>query len=511
MTAFLWALNELVTGGWPVQQTSVLYVSPLRALNNDIQRNLIDPLGELRRFFRHRDTPFPDIRVLTRSGDTPQGDRRRMLNHPPEILITTPESLNLLLSSPRGRRIFINLRTVILDEIHAVVSDKRGVYLLTAIDRLVLLSGEFQRIALSATVRPLDTVAAYFGGFIRNPTDGSSKPTPRSIAIVRSREKKRYDVSIQYPEAPKGNDSGGGIWDALSARFRELIQRNRSTLLFTNSRALCEKLVLKINRGENRVVAYAHHGSLSREIRNEVEAQLKAGNLKAIVATNSLELGIDIGALDEVILIQSPPSIAAAVQRIGRAGHNVGDVSRGQLFPSHRRDILNAAVLAQGIMEQDIEEVRPIDGALDVLAQVLVSMTAVESWDIDDLFSWVGTCYPYRNLSRSHFDLVLQMLAGRYSGTRIRELKPRVSLDYRDNTVRARRGALQALYLSGGVIPDRGYFHLRHADSNALIGDLDEEFVWEGVRRAALYHGNPELEDSADYTQRCFRRNGKPG
>ena len=210
-----------------------------------------------------------------------------------------------------------------------------------------------------------------------------------------------------------------------------------------------------------------------------MEAQLKAGNLKAIVATNSLELGIDIGTLDEVILIQSPPSIAAAVQRIGRAGHNVGDISLGTLFPSHARDCLSAAVLTQGILEQDIEEIKPVEGALDVLAQVLVSMTAVEPWDIDQLYDWVGTCFPYRNLSRSHFDRVLQMLAGRYSGTRIRELKARISIDPLENTATGRRGALQALYFSGGVIPDRGYFHLRHAASNARIGELDEEFVWE--------------------------------
>ncbi len=242
---------------------------------------------------------------------------------------------------------------------------------------------------------------------------------------------------------------------------------------------MCEHLTLRINEGEEHPLAYSHHGSLAKELRLEVESKLKAGDLRAIVATNSLELGIDIGALDEVVLVQSPPSIASAVQRVGRAGHQVGATSRGTFFPTHDQDFVESAVIARALREGDIEEVRPVENALDVLAQVLLSMAGTEIWNIDELYNRIRTSWPYRNLSRKQFDLVLEMLAGRYSLTRIRELRPRVSIDKLDNTVVARRGALLSLFISGGTIPDRGSYHLRHEETGALIGDLDEEFVWE--------------------------------
>ena len=479
LTAFLWALNQLISGAWETGSTRVLYVSPLRALNNDIQRNLLVPLRELKDYFSDRNETIPDIRVLTRSGDTAPTDRRRMLRHPPEILITTPESLNLLLSSIGGRTLLRNLSTVILDEIHAVVGNKRGVHLITAVERLVPLFGEFQRIALSATVRPLQAVAEFVGGFTMegSPPDPTYKPRP--VNIVSSTARKRYQIKVRFPDSAREKESQDSIWDPLVEEFKKVIVSNRSTLLFTNNRALCEKLTLKINHGEEALMAYSHHGSLSREIREEVEGKLKSGELKAIVATNSLEMGIDIGALDEVVLVQSPPAVSSAVQRVGRAGHQVGEVSRATVFPTHARDFLEAGVLADAIERQDIEAINPIRCPLDVLAQIIVSMTGVETWNIDHLFAQLKTSYPYRNLSRRQFDLVLDMLAGRYAESRIRELQPRVSIDRLDQTVTARRGALQALYFSGGVIPDRGYFTLRHADSNARIGDLDEEFVWE--------------------------------
>ena len=479
LTAFLWAIDRLVSGHWPGGRTSVLYVSPLKALNNDIRRNLLAPLGELRAAFDHAGQDFPPIHVLTRSGDTPAADRRRMVRRPPEILITTPESLNLLLSSPGGRSILTNLATVILDEIHAVIGNRRGTHLITAVERLVRLSGEFQRIALSATVRPLETVAAFVGGLRPAGAGGAPRCEARPVATVRSDAEKRYDIRVRPPAGAGTIAPDGDIWDSLAVELRRIIEPNRSTLVFANSRRLCEMLALKINGGAEQPVAYAHHGSLSREIRHEVERKLKAGELRAIVATNSLEMGIDIGSIDEVVLIQSPPSISACVQRVGRAGHQVGQVSRAELFPSHDRDLLDAAVLARGILDQDIEEVRPIRCPLDVLAQVLVSMVAAQTWNIDELYAFVGTAYPYRDLPRGQFDLVLEMLAGRYADTRIRELKPRVSIDRLDNTVALRPGALQALYLAGGTIPDRGYFQLRHHETRARIGELDEEFVWE--------------------------------
>ena len=481
LTAFLWAINQLVTGVWATGHMSVLYVSPLKALNNDIRRNLLKPLRELKEIFEAASVSFPNIRVLTRSGDTPQSDRRKMLHHPPDILITTPESLNLLLSSSGGRTIFKGLSTVILDEIHGVVGNKRGVHLITAVDRLVLLVGEFQRIALSATIRPLDMVAEFVGGFKIEGPDRRPHFKPRPVAIVTSSEKKAYRVAVRSQGEAGNQDTEESVWNPLVNALKELIGRNRSTLVFTNSRRLCEKLTLKINYGEDRPIAYAHHGSLSREIRGEVEKKMKEGELKAIVATNSLEMGIDIGALDEVVLIQSPLSISSAIQRIGRAGHQVGQVSCGTIFPIHPQDFLEAAVLASGILSQDIEAIAPIQCPLDVLAQVIISMVGVAPWDIDALYVRLTASWPYRRLNRDQFDLVLNMLAGRYSDSRIRELKPRVSIDRLDNKVTARRGALLALYTSGGTIPDRGYFHLRHHQTNAQIGELDEEFVWEAT------------------------------
>jgi ATP-dependent Lhr-like helicase len=466
LAAFLWSINQLLTGKWEPERTRVLYVSPLKALNYDIQRNLTGPLIELKRVFEQEGEFFPPIRVLTRSGDTPAADRRRMQRHPPEILITTPESLNLLLSSPVSRNILTDVLTAILDEIHAVVGTKRGVHLITAVDRLVLMAGEFQRIALSATLRPVETVAEFVGG-------------GRPVHIVESSLRKKYAIRVRSPEtAPASGDS---FWDPFAREVKEIIRRNRSTLIFTNSRRLCEKITRLINVGEEKLIAYAHHGSLSREIRVEVEQKLKAGELKAIVATNSLELGIDIGPLDEVVLIQSPPSLSSAIQRIGRAGHRVAEVSRATLFPTHPQDFVEAAVVASGVIDHDIEELRPPESPLDVLAQIIVSMAGTDPWDKDRLFEHLRSSYPYRKLPRLHFDLVLNMLAGRYASTRIRELEPRVSIDGLDNTVTARKGAIQALYSSGGTIPDRGYFHLRHDETHAKIGELDEEFVWEAT------------------------------
>ncbi|MEM9553489.1 MAG: DEAD/DEAH box helicase [Acidobacteriota bacterium] len=492
LTAFLWALDRLFTGAWPAGAVRVLYVSPLRALNTDIRRNLEGPLEALVRRFAAHDPATPTIRVATRSGDTPTAERRKMLRRPPEILVTTPESLNILLTSQSGRRLLGDLRAVILDEIHAVVGSKRGVHLLTAIERLVDLSGEFQRIALSATVRPMETVAAMVGALA--PGVGGAA-TPRPVRVVQSREAKRYDVRVAFPlasladaerealdEDPRGARDGGddGVWHALVDDFRRRVERNRSTLLFANSRRTTEKVTRFLNDGERgSELAYSHHGSLSRAVRQEVERRLKDGELRAIVATSSLELGIDVGALDEVLLVQTPPSIAAAIQRIGRAGHGVGEESRGVFYPTHGADLLEAAVVARAVVEQEIEELRPVEAPLDVLAQVLLSMIVAEEWSLDELFDAIRTTWAYRRLPRRHFDLVLDMLAGRYADTRLRELRPRMLIDRVRGTVKARAGVERMLYMAGGTIADRGYFALRHKDTMAKIGELDEEFVWE--------------------------------
>ena len=479
LAAFLWAINQLVTGKWESGNTNVLYVSPLKALNNDIRKNLIRPLEELNRIFVKEKKEFPVIRVMTRSGDTSQSDRRRMIRHPPEILITTPESLNLLLSSKNGWTILNQIKTVILDEIHSVVGNKRGVHLITAVERLVRLSGEFQRVSLSATIRPLKNAAEFVSGYRVTGDNLDPAYSPREISIVESGDKKAYQMKVAYPEKAVERVALESIWDFITEECKKIISGNLSTLIFTNSRRLCEKITYMINQDLDLPTAYAHHGSLSREIRTEVERKLKIGDLKAIVATSSLEMGIDIGDLDEVILIQSPLSISSTIQRIGRAGHQVGRASRCTLFPTHQQDFINAAVLAEAVVSQDIEEVRPVMCPLDVLSQVIISMVGVETWDIDDLFKWIRTSYPYRQLSRSQYDLVLNMLAGRYNDSRIRELDPRISIDRIDNTVAAKKGAILAVYMSGGTIPDRGYFRLRHHDTGVIIGELDEEYVWE--------------------------------
>ena len=452
LVAFLWALDQLIRNRWETGQTRVLYISPLKALNNDVQRNLIRPLTEIRRLFEKHGVPFPEIRVLTRSGDTPSHERRQMIRRPPEILITTPESLHLMVSSNGGRSMLGQIRTVILDEIHAVVGNKRGTLLISAVDRLVPLCGEFQRIALSATVKPEGPVAGFVGGFMIDGDKGDPRYIAREVKRCRSTRQHQDLIHVRIPEAVITKASARSVWDELADTFRQTIQKNRSTIIFTNSRRLCEKLAFLINN---------------------------ANGADRLHPTASLELGIDIGSLDHVILVQSPPSISSAVQRIGRSGHGVGAVSRATLVPTHATDSLTAAVLAEAVMQRDIEPVRLIECPLDVLAQVVVSMTGAQSWNVNVLYGELRASYPFRDLRRQAFDLVVDMLAGRYAATRIPSLRAKIAFDRLDNTVTARKGALLTLYTSGGVIPDRGYFGLRHKETGTRIGELDEEFVWE--------------------------------
>jgi len=481
LAAFLWAVDRLARGEWEPGRVRVLYVSPLRALNNDIQRNLTEPLHELGAVFREAGEAWPAIRSATRSGDTPQDERRRMLRRPPEILITTPESLNILLTSRSGQGLLDGLTTLILDEVHAVAGTKRGTHLLTAVERAARLSGGFQRIALSATVRPLERIAAWVGGYSRKGRAGSAAYTQRPVSVIDAGGKKAYEIAVQYTtgKAEQPRDEEQSFWEALADRVADRVHSNRATLVFANSRRKVEKVARLVNRENQDARVYSHHGSLSREIREVVEARLKAGDLDGIVATNSLELGIDIGAIDEVVLVQTPPSVSSAVQRVGRAGHRVGQTSRGRLFVTHPRDLLDAAVVVRGMLDGEVEPLAPPTAPLDVLAQVILSMTANETWPIDELFDELRTSAAYHELAREQFDLVLEMLAGKFSGARVPSLRPRLILDRVDGTVRARPGTARLLYAAGGTIPDRGMYNLRHADSHAKIGTLDEEFVWE--------------------------------
>jgi ATP-dependent Lhr-like helicase len=487
LAAFLWSLNQLITGEWPAGMTRVLYISPLKALNNDVRRNLMEPLKDLDVFFEERGADFPRINVMTRSGDTSSLDRQKMIRKPPEILITTPESLNLLLTSGGAQKILSGLAVIILDEIHGIAGDKRGVHLFSAVERLALACGEFQRIGMSATVHPLSLVSSLLGGFFPREHEEETIRS-RPVKILTSLIKKRYELELLFPENVSeppipGIDTAGvdsdSHWPSTIASFVEKIRSNRSTLIFCNSRRQTEKVTRMINELAEETLAFAHHGSLSREIRYFVEQQMKEGALKCIVATSSLEMGIDIGSIDEVILIQAPFSMSSAIQRIGRGGHNVGEVSRAAVYPMHGMDLIRCAVAGRAVLAGEIEELRIPENPLDVLAQVILSMVCTEEWDIDELYLFLTSVYHWRNLPRHHFDLVLEMLNGRYADTRIGELKPRLTIDRVKNSCTARDGAARVLYLSGGTIPDRGYFELRSHGDKALIGELDEEFVWE--------------------------------
>ncbi len=537
LAAFLWALDRLLSGTWDGGRVRVLYVSPLKALNNDVERNLLAPLAELAAAWTGNGVGPAPVRVAVRSGDTPLPERRRMLRHPPEVLITTPESLNLLLSSPSGRGVLGGVATVILDEVHAVAGSKRGTHLITGVDRLVRLAGEFQRVALSATVRPLPRIARFIGGWVRHGHGETAGFSPRPVTVLECASSKVYEMTVELPAplpvdggtagdpAPGGLEASGGalargpalqvgaprlfrggpraapgphggvapgedrpalarpedFWRPFLAALRERIHANRTTLIFTNSRRMAEKLARFLNEGETVELAYAHHGSLAREIRLAVERRFKEGRLPALVATSSLELGIDIGELDEVLLVQSPFSVASTVQRVGRAGHAVGAVSRGRFYPLFGRDLLRSATVAAAALAQDIEPLSPIAAPLDVLTQVVLSMVAVEEREVDDLHDELRTSDPYHELSRAQLELVLELLAGRYADSRVRELTPRVAIDRLAGSVKARPGAARWLYTAGGTIPDRGYFHLRLSGSLARLGELDEEFVWERV------------------------------
>ncbi len=477
LAAFLWAIDQLATGRWDCGTVRVLYISPLRALNNDVRRNLLDPLRELQALFAREAEPFAPIHVGVRSGDTEASERRRMIRKPPEILITTPESLNLLISSQSGRRILTGVKCAILDEIHAVAGVKRGVFLMTAIERLTLLAGEFQRIALSATVEPMETIARFVAGYEPSTSESTTdEPIARPISIVRSTDRKQIDLTVNG--LPKIDPARQTFWPVVARAIGEEIEPGQSTLVFVNNRRLSERLCHLLNEESGRMIAYSHHGAMAREVRALVEQRLKKGELSALVATSSLELGIDIGSVEKVLLVQTPRSLNGAIQRVGRAGHRVGAVSVARFFPTHSADLLDAAVFAPFVRDQKPQSIRPISNPLDVLAQVCLAMCGVEPWKADELYRFLQTIHSYHGLSRKAFDLVIQMLQGRYFDARVGTLRPRITLDDQGRLV-ARDGAMSLVYTSGGVIPDRGYFNVRVAGSRAVLGQLDEEFVWE--------------------------------
>ncbi|MER6115178.1 DEAD/DEAH box helicase [Streptomyces sp. NPDC001743] len=515
LAAFLAALDQLTAVPPPAEakkRCRVLYVSPLKALAVDVERNLRSPLTGIRQESVRLGLPEPEVRVGIRSGDTPPAERRSMATRPPDILITTPESLFLMLTSS-AREALAGIETVILDEVHAVAGTKRGAHLAVSLERLdELLPRPARRIGLSATVRPVDEVARFLS-------------PQRKVEIVQPPSTKQFDLSVVVPVEDLGElgaspatdqDSGQAdkpsIWPHVEERIADLVQAHRSTIVFANSRRLAERLCNRLNeiayeratgetmpdahspaeimaesgaaKGAPPLLARAHHGSVSKEQRAQVEEDLKAGRLPAVVATSSLELGIDMGAVDLVIQVESPPSVASGLQRVGRAGHQVGAVSTGVVFPKYRGDLVQAAVVTERMRTGSIEALRVPSNPLDVLAQQLVAMVALDSWQVDDLLAVTRRAAPFASLPESAFTAVLDMLAGRYPSDAFAELRPRVVWDRIAGTVTGRPGAQRLAVTSGGTIPDRGLFgvFLAGADpkkGGGRVGELDEEMVYE--------------------------------
>ena len=501
LAAFFWALDRLHTEAPPADPKArcrVLYVSPLKALTYDVERNLRAPLTGMGAF---------DVRVGTRTGDTTEKERRDIARQPPDILVTTPESLYLMLTS-QAREVLASVEQVIIDEIHVMAATKRGAHLalsLERLDRLCIDAGRDlpQRVGLSATQRPLEEVARYLGG------------RDKTVTIVDAGVRKELDLEVIVPvedmgelgkrvdtsspdfvmSGPAAGDPGraereglgrSSIWPSIHPVLLSLIRQHTSTLIFVNSRRLAERLALRLNelnreesgREDTPDLVRSHHGSIAREQRLEIEDALKAGKLPALVATSSLELGIDMGAIDLVIQVESPSSVASGLQRIGRAGHSVGEPSKGKIFPKFRGDLVVAAVAAQRMQAGLIESTRVPKNPLDILAQQVVAMVAMEDWSVDDVFACVTNAYNFSELTREALEGVLDMLSGRYPSDEFAELRPRLVWDRLEGVLKARPGSRMLAVISGGTIPDRGLFGV-FTPEGSRVGEFDEEMVYE--------------------------------
>lgn len=539
LSAFLWAIDRTFREKAPdaaraeakkkrgkPARTRVLYISPLKALGVDVERNLRSPLVGIGQSARRLGIDVPAVTVGVRSGDTPSADRRKLVTDPPDILITTPESLYLMLTSQAGDTLR-EVHTIIIDEVHAVAATKRGAHLAVSLERLDALRREHdpdaapaQRIGLSATVRPIDEVARFLGG-------------AQPVDIVAPRATKAFDLKVVVPvddmlnpppppgtetaggegedwfaERPENNEMTGSVWPHVEEAIVDRILQHRSTIVFTNSRRLAERLTGRLNEiyaeregipipeqtvpaammaqagataGAPAILAKAHHGSVSKEQRAQVEEELKSGILRCVVATSSLELGIDMGAVDLVIQVEAPPSAASGLQRVGRAGHQVGEVSRAALFPKHRSDVLHTAIVTERMLAGQIEAISIPQNPLDILAQQTVAASALGAIDVEDWFETVKRSAPFRSLPRSAYEATLDLLAGRYPSDEFAELRPRLVWDRDHGTLTGRPGAQRIAVTSGGTIPDRGLFGVFVAGEtrNARVGELDEEMVYE--------------------------------
>ena len=493
LAAFLAAIDRLMFGAAPPKPaTRILYVSPLKALAVDIERNLRAPLVGITRQAQRLGVPYREPTIATRTGDTPSRERAQFQRQPADIFITTPESLYLVLTS-LAREGLRRVETVIVDEIHAVVPSKRGSHLALTIERLEELRGrdapKLQRIGLSATQRPLDEIARFLGGF---DDDGAQRP----VKVLDAGRKKALELTVEVPvedmarlgepaDIPSGPVTAvqrSSIWPAIHPRLLELIRAHRSTLIFVNSRRLAERLAASLNELAGEELVHAHHGSIAREQRLRIEDDLKSGRLPALVATSSLELGIDMGAIDLVVQVESPPSVASGMQRIGRAGHRIDEPSTGVIIPKYRGDLLASAAITEGMQNGAVEPLRYPRNPLDIVAQQVVAMTAMEEWRVDDLERVIRRAAPFVELPQGAFEGVLDMLSGRYPSDEFAELRPRIVWDRTGGLVRTREGAKVVAISSGGTIPDRGLYGVFLAGAEkgkGRVGELDEEMVFE--------------------------------
>src|ERR1700678_3147118 len=502
LAAFLACINRLVCkalAGDLRDRTEVLYISPLKALGNDIQKNLEVPLGEILQMAGDRGLLMPEIRTAVRTGDTLMKDRRLMLKRPPHILVTTPESLYILLTAEKSRAILRDVETVIVDEIHAVADDKRGVHLALSLERLEALTYRRPaRIGLSATQKPIEEVARFLAGH-----SDSQNPRPDPV-IVNVGHKRKLDLGVEVPSSELGPVASNEMWDEIYERIVQLVNAHRSTLVFVNTRRLAERIAHQLGErlGEENVAA--HHGSLSRKLRLEAERKLKEGQVKVLVATASLELGIDVGTVDLVCHISSPRSIAVALQRVGRSGHWRGAVPKGRFFVTTRDDLAECAVLVRAIRSGDLDRLIFPEGCLDVLAQQIVACCAAtrstatasqpgskndDGWDEDELFALVRRAYPYRNLSRKTFDEVIAMLSEGIASQRGR-YGAYLHHDRINRKLRARRGARLAAITSDGAIPDNSLFTVVAEPDGGTVGTVDEEIQVESMAGDVMLLGN---------------------
>jgi ATP-dependent Lhr-like helicase len=482
LAAFLICIDRLVRkalNGELRDQIEVLYVSPLKALSNDIQKNLEVPLGEILELAGRRGILMPDIRTAVRTGDTLAQERRAMLSRPPHILVTTPESLYILLTAVKSREVLRTVEAVIVDEIHAVADDKRGAHLALSLERLDHLTGKaLTRIGLSATQKPIELVARFLGG--------SARSDPVIVQIGHRRE---LDLAIEVPGSELGPVASNEMWGEIYDRIATLATQHRSTLIFVNTRRLAERVAHHLGERLGQAAVATHHGSLSRKLRLAAERKLKAGEIRALVATASLELGIDIGSVDLVCQIGSPRSISVGLQRIGRAGHWRGAVPKGRLFATTRDDLLECAALVRAIRQGDLDRIAIPGAPLDILAQQIVAMCAAEDWSEDQLFQTVRRAYPYGHLSRNDFDEIVEMLSEGIASKRGR-YAAYLHRDRVNGMVRARRGSRLAAITSGGAIPENSLYTVVAQPEAIVVGTVDEDFAVESLAGDIMLLGN---------------------